>query len=406
MKPVEARKRLIQTYRQTGSISETARRWHTSRLLVRKWVRRFEAEGEAGLQDRSRRPQHCPRQTPPEIESQVREAREATRYGRERLALYLRSLGLHASPHTIRHILRRNDPIKHTHQRRKPLYPALWAWDVQEPFSLIQTDLKDILDKQALGTALWDHIRKHHLPRYQWTACDGRTRLRFLAYSHTKTSTNGLAFMVLVLLWLRAFGITTTVTFQTDWGEEFGGNNPDHIAALERKFLAPLQGQLKRYPMGRKGYNGRVERSHRTDDEELYRPYLLSMQDQHDTLALAARSLYFYNVLRPHFGQGMNKEPPLRVLHRLGYNGPEHIALLPPLLLDAIGSDLLLACDAETGNDLLAQYKDASPGTWNLPSDATTRLAVLVCWLYHRSRFSLAFHSWVLRPRLSLALLG
>ena len=201
---------------------ETARQWRTSRLLVRKWVRRFEAEGEAGLQDRSRRPHHCPRQTPPEMEQRVREAREATRYGRERLALYLQRLGLDVSPHTIRHILRRRDPIQRTRRRRKPFYPALWAWSVEEPFSLIQTDLKDVLDKGALGTTLWDHMRKRRLPRYQWTACDGRTRLRFLAYSHTKTRTNGLAFLILTLLWLRAFEISTTVTFQTDWGEEFG----------------------------------------------------------------------------------------------------------------------------------------------------------------------------------------
>jgi len=359
MNPVEARKRLIETYQKTGSIRETARRWRTSRLVVRKWLRRYEAEGEAGLQDRSRRPHHCPRQTPPEIEQQVREAREATRYGRERLALYLQWLGLDISPHTIRHILRRRDPIERTRQRRKPFYPALWAWDVQEPFSLIQTDLKDVLDKGALGTRLWDHMRKHRLPRYQWTACDGRTRLRFLAYSHTKTRTNGLSFMVLTLLWLRAFGITTTVTFQTDWGEEFGGDNPEQIAALERQFLQPLQGQLRRFPMGRKGYNGRVERSHRADDEELYRPYLLAMDNNQDNLALAARWIYFYNVQRPHFGIGMDRQPPLRVLQRLGYNGSEQIALLPPLLLDTISADLLLACDPETGNDLLAYYTRA-----------------------------------------------
>jgi len=34
-----------------------------------------------------------------------------------------------------------------------------------------------------------------------------------------------------------------------------------------------LGGALRRYPLGRKGYNGRVERRHRTDDEEFDRPY-------------------------------------------------------------------------------------------------------------------------------------
>ena len=44
---------LVRTYQATGSLSETARRWKTSRHTVRKWVRRFEAEGKGGLDDRS-----------------------------------------------------------------------------------------------------------------------------------------------------------------------------------------------------------------------------------------------------------------------------------------------------------------------------------------------------------------
>jgi transposase-like protein len=49
MKPKEARYRLVQTYQQTGSITRTARLWQTSRQVARKWVRRFQREGEARL---------------------------------------------------------------------------------------------------------------------------------------------------------------------------------------------------------------------------------------------------------------------------------------------------------------------------------------------------------------------
>ena len=161
-------------------------------------------------------------------------------------------------------------------QRRKALYPARWAWDEEVPFSLIQADVKDILDKKALGTALWQHIRRQRLPRYQWTACDGRSRLRFLAYSH------------------------------------------------------------------------------RTDDEEFYRPYLMQTTCDQHLVDLAARWLYFYNVLSPHLGKQMAKSTRLQVLHRLGYSGHDRIALLPPILLGSISTDLLLSCDPEGGNDLLA----------------------------------------------------
>ncbi|MEA3459377.1 MAG: hypothetical protein U9R11_01645, partial [Chloroflexota bacterium] len=67
------------------------------------------------------------------------------------------------------HILRRHGLTKRG-KRRKPLYPPLWAWEVEKPFSLIQTDMKDILDKRSFAPTLWDHLRKHKLPRYQ-TCC-------------------------------------------------------------------------------------------------------------------------------------------------------------------------------------------------------------------------------------------
>lgn len=81
------------------------------------------------------------------------------------------------------------------------------------------------------------------------------------------------------------------------------------------------------------------------------------MQDEEDTLALAARWVYFYNVQRPRLGEGMDKQTPLEVLHRLGYNGSDQIALFPSLLLGTISTYLVLACDPEGVNDLLTYYR-------------------------------------------------
>lgn len=55
---------LIRTYQACGNIRETARKLGVSRNTVRKWVRRYEAEGDAGLVDKPRRPKHSPRRTP------------------------------------------------------------------------------------------------------------------------------------------------------------------------------------------------------------------------------------------------------------------------------------------------------------------------------------------------------
>ncbi|MGQ9666413.1 MAG: hypothetical protein ACUVWB_03785 [Anaerolineae bacterium] len=58
MNRVEARRQLIRTYQETGGIRVPAQLWHTSRQVMRKWVRRYQAEREAGLEGRSRRPRY------------------------------------------------------------------------------------------------------------------------------------------------------------------------------------------------------------------------------------------------------------------------------------------------------------------------------------------------------------
>ena len=60
MSKIEARRHLIQTYEKTGSYSQTAWLWHTSRHVVPRWVVRYRELGEDVLLDQSRRPHHCP----------------------------------------------------------------------------------------------------------------------------------------------------------------------------------------------------------------------------------------------------------------------------------------------------------------------------------------------------------
>jgi transposase InsO family protein len=57
-----------------------------SRQTAWKWLRRFEAEGEAGLEDRSSRPSRLARSLPQERVDAILAARHAHRYGPHRLA--------------------------------------------------------------------------------------------------------------------------------------------------------------------------------------------------------------------------------------------------------------------------------------------------------------------------------
>jgi len=72
------------------SKSEVGREYRVSRGWVHELVRRYEAEGEAGLEPRSRRPLTSPQRTPMEIEEEIIELRKA-----------LEEEGLDAGAHTI-----------------------------------------------------------------------------------------------------------------------------------------------------------------------------------------------------------------------------------------------------------------------------------------------------------------
>jgi transposase len=354
MHPQKAREKMIEVFQQKGNISEVARMFHTSRNTVRKWVKRFSREGLAGLKGCSRRPRYSPRKTKPRLEKTVIAARKATGYGRRRLAFYLaRDKGILLSPHTVRHILRRAG-YRGKKRPRKVFYPAHWAWEEKRPFSLAQVDTKDVLDKATLGTKRWHHIVTRHLPRYQWTFCEARSRFRLLACSKELTITNGLAFVGLVMWWLRRWGITDIVQWQTDWGKEFGGSNPRKLRTLEIQHYLPFGARLVKIPKGRKGYNGRVERSHLTDDYEFYIPYVLRIAGKRSWLKKLQSWQYIYNVKRPHFGHDMNGKTPLARLQELGYTVDETFAMYPIVILDDISTDWILSIH---GNDVLATDK-------------------------------------------------
>lgn len=352
MKRVEARKRLVKTYKETHNIRKIAKSWGTSWGVVRRWIRRYEEREDLGLEDRSRKPRSSPFKTASYIEEKVLKIRRERGYGKRKITYFLFiEEGIELSENTIRSILKRGG-ISGKRRPRKVFYSAKWAYDEDTPFKLAQVDTKNIYDKGTLGTKIWTHITRTQVPRYQWTFCERRVRLRFCAYSPKLHITNGLCFVALVMSWLRTWRIEEEVFWQEDWGQEFGGDNPEKLRKLNEKYYRPYGAVLGRAPKGRKGYQGRVERLHRTEDEEFYIPIFSFINNEKEFLHYAGEWIYWYKVKRPHFGKGIDGRPPLERLRELGYNLPEEFASFPPIILDDVSSFWAV----RGSNDLLAPY--------------------------------------------------
>src|SRR5512139_604913 len=100
MNAMSLRAEFVALATQAGSnIRELCRRYCISSRTAYKWLKRYEQEGEVGLQDRSRRPKRIVHQTSPEMEAQVLAIRQETGWGGRKIARLLEEQGHPGVPH-------------------------------------------------------------------------------------------------------------------------------------------------------------------------------------------------------------------------------------------------------------------------------------------------------------------
>ena len=334
--PLFARKKLIKVYQETKNKSFTAKVFQTHLCVVRKIIRRFEQEGEEGLKDHPRRPKHSPHKTPLHIEGMILAERKKTGYGRDRISRNLTARGIPVKPSTVRYVLRRyqvSAKYKRSRYRKKQRF---YDFEELHPLEHFEVDLKEIYDQSTLSEETIQHAQSIHIPPYQWTAIDIKTRIRFLSYSYEKTFSNGLAFMLTILYFLRMMGIEHQTTFQTDNGEEFGGKSVDKLQYLNRQIFAPLRAKLIHIPKGKKEWNAFVERSHQTDDNEFYIPQLDLCQDVKEFFWRAMRWQWVYNTKRRHSAIQLTPMEKLLSYRKV----PKYIAIFPVTNLDTLGGNM------------------------------------------------------------------
>ncbi|MDZ7413156.1 MAG: helix-turn-helix domain-containing protein [candidate division KSB1 bacterium] len=199
--------------------SEAVRQYNTTRRTARKWVRRHEEQGLAGL-DRNRAPKHIPHKTPKAMEDRFIELRRNHPAWRpERLKMHYE---LPISAKAIARIIRQAGLVRRKKRKWQKQRDLREVKKQSRPFRLITIDVKDLCDDMDKH---WPPMMRLHLPRDEYSARDVRTGGGWYAYGRTKESTNAAIFASYLLSSLKHYGVDMKgLTIQTPNGSEFIGS--------------------------------------------------------------------------------------------------------------------------------------------------------------------------------------
>ena len=242
---------------ENANIRHLCRCFDISSATAYKWLRRFQASGASGLEDRSRRPHQSPSRSPAEMEEAIIKLRgQHPAWGGRKLETRLLTLGHTGvpSPSTITAILRRHqllDPkesVKHqAFQRFERAAPnELWQMDFKGEFKLPQGRCYPltILDdhsrfavalqacarntKDITQTAMIQVFRCYGLP--DWITCD----------NGSPWGSGGRSYYTALGVWLLRLGIGIS------------HSRPHHpqTQGKDERFHRTLEAEVLRYQQG------------------------------------------------------------------------------------------------------------------------------------------------------------
>jgi transposase len=130
----------------TGNVALTCRYYGISRTVFYTWHWRYQAEGLAGLRDRSRRPQHCPHETPSEVVGKIIYLRQNYQFGPAKIAIYLKRYhDIEISASGVWRILKRVDLSRLPTYQRYQRHDRKWKrYEKPLPGHAVQVDVKFI----------------------------------------------------------------------------------------------------------------------------------------------------------------------------------------------------------------------------------------------------------------------
>jgi len=329
----DMRFRMVQMAQDRG-ISEAARVFATTRKTVGKWKRRYEQEGLAGLNDRSRAPKNIPHKISEELEEQIVELRRRLpSWGQDRLA---EEFALPCSPKTVNRVLHSHELIKKRKKRWQKRKDLRERKKRMKLFEKIQMDVKDLSDIDRY----WPQMKRLGLPRYEFTARGMKTGGCFFCYGYEKSLINSVLFAGYLGQHLQKYGVKLNeVIFQTDNGTEFVG--PPNMKAQKSAFVELIedtfQARHMRIPPGQCTWNSDVEAFHGMVEDDFYD--VEDYRNAHEFLAKAYGYQLYFNYKRKN--RWRDRMSPVDIL-RSEKNGKvkKKVLNLPPIILDQLIPEL------------------------------------------------------------------
>jgi len=283
-------------------VAHVAKEVGVSRQCASRWVARFRAEGEAGLQDRSSRPRTTPTRTSPEREQAVLVARQQLRQGPARLAAVTGVPARTVSRILVRHHLPPLawlDPI--TGQMIRATRATAVRYERDRPGELVHVDVKK-LGRIPDGGGWRAHGRSEEVRGrgigfdYVHSAVDDHSRLAYSEIHRDERGETCAEFLTRAAAAFAAAGITRIERVITDNAFAY------RRSAAFRTAVATLGAEQRFIKPHCPWTNGKVERFNRTlQTEWAYRQPFTSNTER---AAALAPWLQHYNHDRIHTGTG------------------------------------------------------------------------------------------------------
>jgi len=286
-------------YSNCGNVSAVCRKYGISRSVFHYWKKRLDLASSAGthktsrvkrLISYSRKPKTNPREYPEEIIKTIIKIRKRTNRGAEYIWFMLKDkYGYDASVTGIYKVLKRNGMIKERRHKRK----ANKTYEAPKylPGEKVQIDVKYV----KLVDDVAKRLGKKYRWVYQYTALDVATGIKCKLIYETHSQTSSIDFLSKV----RIFYPFPIQVIQTDNGPEFTFRlHPD----IHKRHPFTLQCELYGYkhnliPPAYPRANSHVERTHRTDEEYVYRGKTFTSLTQLHKINL--KTLKEFNEIHP-----------------------------------------------------------------------------------------------------------